>query len=174
MTTLRPFQATDILRLNSINLDRFTENFYPNYYNSYIGKWPDLMFLTQHPSGTIGSYMMGKAEGTETNWHGHVSAVTVAPQYRRMGLASLLMEELERISDVCYSNYFMDLYVRPSNFQAVSMYKNLGYIVYRRVLGYYSGEEDAYDMRKALSRDAQRKSMVPLAKPTLPNRADMT
>lgn len=132
------------------------------------------MFLTQHPSNTIGSYMMGKAEGDNTNWHGHVSAITVAPQYRRAGLASLLMDELERLSAVIYNNYFMDLYVRPSNFNAVLLYKTLGYIVYRRVLGYYSGEEDAYDMRKALPRDAAKKSMIPLARPTLPGDADMT
>ena len=42
------------------------------------------------------------------------------------------------------------------------MYKKLGYSVYRQVIGYYSGEEDAFDMRKALSRDADGKSCVPL------------
>ena len=42
----------------------------------------------------------------------------------------------------------------------------LGYVVYRTVLQYYSGEtdEDAYDMRKSLSRDRDKKSMVPLSK----------
>lgn len=45
-----------------------------------------------------------------------------------------------------------------------------GYIVYRTVLGYYSGDEaeDAYDMRKALPRDVHRKSVVPLRKPITP------
>ena len=28
------------------------------------------------------------------------------------------------------------------------MYKSFGYSVYRTVLGYYAGEENAYDMRK--------------------------
>ena len=44
--------------------------------------------------------------------------------------------------------------------------QNLGYVVYRTVLQYYSGEtdEDAYDMRKALSRDRDKKSMIPLSK----------
>ena len=36
-----------------------------------------------------------------------------------------------------------------------------GYSVYRTVVGYYSGEEDAYDMRKAMPRDAARRSIVP-------------
>ena len=61
------------------------------------------------------------------------------------------------------------------------MYKKFGYSVYRRVLGYYSGEEDAYgiiifflkylfclDMRKALPRDVHKKSIIPLGRPVRP------
>jgi len=46
------------------------------------------------------------------------------------------------------------------------MYENLGYTVYRKVLQYYSGDkdEDAYDMRKALSRDTNKTSVIPLEK----------
>ena len=42
---------------------------------------------------------MGKTEGNNTNWHGHVTALTVAPEYRRMGIARALMKGLEDISD---------------------------------------------------------------------------
>ena len=47
------------------------------------------------------------------------------------------------------------------------MYRNLGYTVYRTVLQYYSGDvdEDAFDMRKALSKDSEKKSVVPLERP---------
>lgn len=40
----------------------------------------------------------------------------------------------------------MDLFVRVSNKVAINMYTNLGYIVYRTIIDYYSGdnEEDAY------------------------------
>ena len=42
--------------------------------------------------------------------------------------------------------YFVDLFVRVSNIVAIKMYHQLGYIVYRTVLEYYSGDpdEDAY------------------------------
>ncbi len=36
----------------------------------------------------------------------------------------------------------MDLFVRVSNEVAVNFYKRLGYVVYRRVLDYYSGDPD--------------------------------
>jgi N-terminal acetyltransferase B complex catalytic subunit len=50
------------------------------------------------------------------------------------------------------------------------MYEKFGYITYRRVLGYYSGDdpEDALDMRKALPRDRHKQSIIPLDKPVLP------
>jgi N-terminal acetyltransferase B complex catalytic subunit len=44
-----------------------------------------------------------------------------------------------------------------------------GYTVYRRVLGYYSREEDAFDMRKAMSRDVGKLSVIPLKHPITPN-----
>lgn len=43
------------------------------------------------------------------------------------------------------------------------------YSVYRRVLGYYSREEDAFDMRKAMSRDVEKKSVIPLKRPISPS-----
>ena len=49
----------------------------------------------------------------------------------------------------CFSRknaFFVDLFVRMSNNVAVDMYKQLGYVIYRIVLEYYSGDpdEDAY------------------------------
>lgn len=117
--------------------------------------------LTSRPARAV----IGKAEGRGKEWHGHISAVTVAPECRRLGLARTLVAEVERVSDKQYKGVFADLFVRVSNTVAISMYKKLGYTVYRRVLGYYSGEEDAFDMRKALSRDAEGASVVPLKRP---------
>jgi ribosomal protein S18 acetylase RimI-like enzyme len=178
-------------------------------------------------------YIMGKAEGMGENWHGHVTALTVAPEFRRIGLAQVfccscaplhvcfrffcacmhvarpdenvqhLMNELEDISEKKHNGYFVDLFVRRSNILAINMYNKFGYsgqtlvhaeyprstamlrlqarewllttlsillrvlcrLVYRRVIGYYSGEEDAYDMRKALPRDVDKKSIIPLDHP---------
>lgn len=80
-----------------------------------------------------------------------------------VGLANQLMEGLEEISD-SKNCYFVDLFVRVSNKIAISFYNKLGYTVYRTVLQYYSGEqdEDAYDMRKALTMDKHKWSVVPV------------
>lgn len=114
---------------------------------------------------------MGKAEGQGSSWHGHVTALSVSPDYRRLGLAAILMKFLEDVSEKkrCF---FVDLFVRVSNQIAINMYQQLGYIVFRTVLEYYSGDENAYDMRKALKRDVDKKSMIPLNAPVRPEDID--
>ena len=54
------------------------------------------------------------------------------------------------IRDSVYNAFFVDLFVRVSNTLAINMYGAFGYSVYRRVVGYYSGEEDAFGERGTL------------------------
>ncbi|CAD7087681.1 unnamed protein product [Hermetia illucens] len=173
MTTLRPFTCDDMFKFNNVNLDPLTETYGLAFYMQYLAHWPEYFQVAESPSGEIMGYIMGKAEGQRENWHGHVTALTVSPDYRRLGLAGLLMNFLEDVSEDKKA-YFVDLFVRVSNKVAINMYTNLGYIVYRTVLEYYSGDpdEDAYDMRKALSRDVDKKSMIPLLHPARPEDVD--
>lgn len=53
------------------------------------------MSIFNNPQNTV----MGKAEGHGDNWHGHVTALTVSPDYRRLGLAATLMKFLEDVSE---------------------------------------------------------------------------
>ena len=171
MATLRRFSPFDLLRFNNVNLDPLTETFTMGFYLQYLAKWPQYCFNVDAPHGRSMGYVLGKAEGPGTNWHGHVTAVTVPPEYRRLGVAQRLMHVLERVSEWDKA-YFVDLFVRKSNNIAINFYKDLGYTIYRTVLGYYSGEEDAYDMRKACSRDVERKSIVPLPHAVHPDDVD--
>ena len=59
-------------------------------------------------------------------WHGHVTALTVAPQYRRLGLAQSLTKALERGCEN-QNAWFVDLFVREGNSTAVGLYQGLGY-----------------------------------------------
>lgn len=44
------------------------------------------------------SVVIGKAEGEGNEFHGHVTALSIAPEYRRLGVALQLMESLEDVS----------------------------------------------------------------------------
>ncbi|KAJ1307327.1 hypothetical protein OPQ81_001433 [Rhizoctonia solani] len=166
MSVLRPFRATDLLKFNNINLDVWTETYSISFYLSYLAKWPELCAAEISPSGKMMGYVIGKAEGVGVEWHGHVTAITVAPEYRRLSVARRMMDYLERVSDEHHNGYFVDLYVRCSNQIAIDMYEGMGYSVYRRVKQYYTSQlpnnkddEDAFDMRKPLSRDTGRRSV---------------
>jgi len=175
MTTIRQFCCDDLFKFNNINLDPWTETYGIGFYLQYLARWPEYFLIAESPGGDHMGYIMGKAEGNGDNYHGHVTAVSCGTSYRRLGLAKRMMDALEEVSEnkKCF---FVDLFVRASNSVAINMYNKLGYVVYRTVLDYYSGgggggddgptaDEDAYDMRKALSRDVERKSIIPLNKP---------
>jgi N-terminal acetyltransferase B complex catalytic subunit len=53
---------------------------------------------------------MGKAEGDGSLWHGHVTALTVAPEFRRLGLAKSLMDILEQVSEKMYTLVYFSSY----------------------------------------------------------------
>jgi len=168
MSILRPFRATDLFKFNNVNLDVWTETYNIGFYLSYLATWPDLCCVQEAPSGRMMGYVIGKAEGKGADWHGHVTAITVAPEYRRLALARKMMSLLELVSDATYLGFFVDLYVRCTNKVAIGMYEGLGYSVYRRVREYYGSigrggkdDEDAFDMRKPLSRDVGRRSVRP-------------
>jgi N-terminal acetyltransferase B complex catalytic subunit len=171
MTTTRRFQCEDMFRFNNVNLDRLTETYHPGFYMNCLSEFNDVFYVTETPGGVIMGYVMGKVEETQDArpLHGHVTALTVSPEFRRLGLARKLMQMLEDVSEKIYNAFFVDLFVRCSNEVAIGMYKRLGYQVYRRILGYYSSgpAEDGFDMRKPLKDD--RKCMVPLGRPVQPS-----
>lgn len=103
--------------------------------------------------------VLGKVEGSGSEWHGHITALTVAPAYRRLALARSMVARLELVSDTHYRAFFVDLYVRCNNALAIAMYEGFGYSVFRRVREYYGSlvggrgkaardEEDAFGERR--------------------------
>lgn len=113
-----------------------------------------------YPSPTT-PYSPAAAARTHPNylpWHGHITALTVAPGARRLGHATALSSALERSSDAANA-WFVDLFVRASNEIAKELYRKMGYSVYRRVKDYYNDGEDALDMRKALSLDDKKETV---------------
>ena len=81
---------------------------------------------------------------------GHVSSLAVLPDYRRQGLAQLLLDQFHHhlIPQQCS---FAGLHVRKSNTAAVQLYESLGYEPFSTIAAYYEDGEDAYYMKKILS-----------------------
>ncbi|KAK4996357.1 N-alpha-acetyltransferase 20 [Elasticomyces elasticus] len=182
MSSLRPMVPMDLLKFNECNLDHLTETYNIAFYLEYLTKWPQLCQVVEGREGRIQAYILGKVESSpfpcpissiETPadiakltkrwpnylpWHAHITCLTVAPSARRLGHATRLSEVLEQVGDR-EGCWFVDLFVRVENTAAIELYKKMGYSVYRRIIGYYNDDSDAFDMRKPLSRDKERKTV---------------
>lgn len=156
MYSLEPFYPNDIFSLDIVNLDKDTENYSFDYYLYYLLNHSDDCYKIvsnqeietslMYKRPTIG-YLIGKHEFSDEDFHAHVTALTVAPQFRKWKFGTSLMGLLE---ENCRKNggKFIDLFVRVNNKKAVNFYKQLGYVIHKVVKDYYSSpKEDAYDMR---------------------------
>ena len=98
------------------------------------------------PTDEMIAFVVGMIEPDST---GHVVALGVAPEHRRLGHGRHLMYEVEQgflrrgVSTV-------RLEVRTSNAAAQRLYLNLGYKIVRRMPRYYTSGDDGYLMVKSL------------------------
>ncbi|OAA44928.1 N-acetyltransferase 5 [Metarhizium rileyi] len=173
MTTFRRFRPDDVNKFSKCNLDPLTETYELGFYLQYFARWPSLFQVCEDNDGNIIGYIMGKVESSPNAysysehylpWHAHITALTVAPEARRLGIGKILTDQLEIAADD-NDAWFVDLFVRRSNHRAIAFYKSLGYSVFRVVKDYYGDHatdstkaaEDAFDMRKPMKRDRNRK-----------------
>ncbi|KAH8908932.1 acyl-CoA N-acyltransferase [Coniochaeta sp. PMI_546] len=172
MANFRRFRPDDLNKLSKCNLDQYTETYELGFYLQYYAKWPSLFQVAEDQDGNIIGYIMGKLESSPDvyqfsehylPWHAHITAVTVAPAARRLGIGKLLTQHLESAADA-NDAWFVDLFVRSTNTKAIAFYKSMGYSVFRVVKDYYGDHstdptlfsEDAYDMRKPMKRDVKK------------------
>jgi len=99
------------------------------------------------PSDHLIAFVVGMIEPDDT---GHVVALAVSPEERRIGYGRRLMYEVEQgflrrgISTV-------RLEVRTSNVAAQRLYLDLGYSIVRRMGRYYTSGDDGFLMVKSLN-----------------------
>jgi len=167
MVSISRWTLNDIWHYGRVNIDEWTETYNIPFYFYYTGQWPDMGWTVRNNNSNIVGYIIGQAKTDKPEEaKGHVTAVTICEEYRRIGIATLLMNMLERVSDVLYKAQFVDLYVRMNNFSAQTLYKKMGYILYRQIINYYETiHEDGFDMRKSMPRDTVKKFMIPIPHP---------
>lgn len=99
MSTLRKFSSFDIFKYSNVNLDYYTETFHYTFYYEYLSKWPEMCYISKDSNGRVEGYHFGKAEGQGARYHGHLSAITTAREFRRLGVSCQLMYWLKEISE---------------------------------------------------------------------------
>lgn len=150
---IRPFGEEDLGGIIRIERLSFKDPWPWTFFSYMWRKAPDL-FLVAEEEGSVLGYVIGELREVMLSGlphrlkMGHIVNIAVAPERRRSGIGSMLMEEVER--------RFLEkgatrstLEVRESNSSARSFYKNLGYEETGRVRAYYL-DEDAIIMTKNL------------------------
>ncbi len=126
-----------------------TESFrypYPRKYLAVLIALAGDLFIVAESEKRIVGYAIGVLRVNNT---GHIISIAVARNWRRKGIATKLMQELERKFRERNMKAAI-LEVRVSNNPAIRLYEKLGYKIIDRLKNYYPDGEDAFLMYKEL------------------------
>ncbi len=135
----------EIVRLN-IRCFKDGENYSKNTFNYLLHEPKSLSYKTVADDGSITGFIfvLVNSDGA-----GHITTICVAPEHRRRGVASLLLEHTETaLAAKSISTVLLE--VRVSNHSARDLYIQCGYTIMQRVTKYYNNGEDGYLMMKSL------------------------
>ena len=164
MVSIRRATVDDLLKMQQTNLLCLPENYQFKYYIYHYLSWPSLLHVAEDHNGKIVGYVLAKLEDEEVKQgevQGHITSISVLRTYRRLGVASKLMNHAINMMQEYFDADFVSLHVRVSNRPALHLYhKNLGFDVRGIEKEYYADKEDAYKMRKYFKKDKKPKDEV--------------
>lgn len=131
MVSIRRANVEDLIKMQSTNLLCLPENYSFKYYIYHFLSWPNLLYCAEDYDGKIVGYVLAKLEEDEDDSkviHGHITSISILRTYRRLGIATKLMQQsLHMMKEYCNAK-FCSLHVRASNTPAFNMYhKVLGF-----------------------------------------------
>lgn len=123
---------------------------------SFSNPWPRAFFESDLRTPTVialvaedKTTIVGYSIATYVDAKLHITNIAVDKRCQRQGIATQLMDELERIANKRGCTYAY-LEVRTNNLAAIHMYENLGYSILHTRERYYIDGDDAYIMHKEL------------------------
>ena len=164
MVTIRRATVDDLLKMQQTNLLCLPENYQFKYYIYHYLSWPSLLHVAEDHNGKIVGYVLAKLEDEEVKQgeiQGQITSISVLRTYRRLGVASKLMNHAINMMREYFDADFVALHVRVSNRPAIHLYQNnLGFEVKGIEKEYYADKEDAYKMRKYFKKEKKDKNEV--------------
>ena len=164
MVSIRRATVEDLLKMQQTNLLCLPENYQFKYYIYHYLSWPSLLHVAEDHDGKIVGYVLAKLEDEEVKpdeIQGHITSISVLRTYRRLGVASKLMEHAINMLQEYFDADFVSLHVRVTNRAALHLYhNNLGFDVRGIEKGYYADGEDAYKMRKYFKKEKKDKNEI--------------
>ncbi|XP_019522077.1 PREDICTED: N-alpha-acetyltransferase 11 [Hipposideros armiger] len=153
---VRNARPDDLMNIQYCNLLCLPENYQMKYYFYHGLSWPQLSYIAEDDDGKIVGYVLAKMEeDSDDDPHGHITSLAVKRTHRRLGLAQKLMDQACQAMIENFGAKYVSLHVRKSNRAALHLYSNtLNFQVSEVEPKYYADGEDAYAMKRDLSRMA--------------------
>jgi [ribosomal protein S18]-alanine N-acetyltransferase len=104
---------------------------------------PGAICVVAEDGGKIAGFLIADREGAES----HIVTIDVAPEHRRHGIGTQMIEEIERRL-VALGVGEINLETAVNNEAGTAFWMRHGYRTIGVLPGYYLGQQDAYAMRK--------------------------
>ena len=144
--TIRQYESRDFNALHKLDLACFPPGIsYSKFSLQYFLSLPAADCLVAEEAKTIAGFILGEVHPPL----GHIITLDVASKYRRTGLGSRLLAELEthfRYKEV--TSVLLETAV--DNESGIAFWTHHGYRTEAVLKRYYLGRVDAYEMRKKL------------------------
>ena len=149
-TRIRPALSEDLERLYEIERECFGQEAYPKALLASLTMNSGFMNFIAEVDGEIAGFILGCMKRVNAKKIGHIYTVDVADQFRRRGVANMLLDRMERIfwfggARDCY------LEVRVDNMAARNLYWKRGYVDVGRLEDYYGDGIHGIQLKKRLN-----------------------
>ena len=132
-----------------LEIERSSFNHYDAYSLADFERWyhynPDLCIVAE-VNGRIAGYVISRI----LPGIGDLASLAINPAYRRRGIGTALLDEIERRVKE-YGVNEINLEVRKTNLTGLAFWQNMGFVLFGTLPGFYEDGEDAIRMRKILA-----------------------
>ena len=164
MVSIRRATVDDLIEMHKTNLLCLPENYPIKFYIYHYLSCPSLLHVAEDYNGKIVGYVLAKFDEEETKEgevQGQITSISVLRTYRRLGVASKLMNHTINMLQEYFDADYVALHVRVTNRAALYLYHdNLGFEVKGIKKSYYDDQEDAYIMKKYFKKEKKDKNEV--------------
>lgn len=139
---LRGFSVSDLPSVYNLACSTLSERYDPNLFATISSSWPEGFIVVDTPWG-IKAFLLGVMSSPV---HSRVLMLAVAPEMRRRGIGTMLMERYLDESRRRGARV-LTLEVRKGNHAAMGFYRRFNLEPVDVIEGYYNDGEDAYQMQ---------------------------
>ncbi|MGA8937652.1 MAG: GNAT family N-acetyltransferase [Acidobacteriaceae bacterium] len=148
---LRGYRATDLDALHALDVVCFERPFrFSRGAMRRFAEAKDARVILAEENDSLAGFLIFHLDGTDRERMGYIDTLDVSPEFRRRGIAKLLMREAERqaLAEGCAA---LVLHVFTGNEPAIQFYTSNDFVRSNREEAFYGHDMDAWVFHKVLS-----------------------